>query len=217
MEEIDAYKTILEPSYGEFKDRGSKFFGYVKHIKSEDDFSKFLKEVKAEHFKARHHCFGYRLMDLDKFRYSDDGEPSGTAGKPIFNQLLSYELVDVACIVVRYFGGTKLGTSGLINAYKLGAKEAINNATIESLFKQEKINIAFDYGLMGNLMKTIKYLELKIDSTDYGETPNLNLIVNRSLVNETIVKIKAYFLDRATVDITDETRVEGIVFNGEKE
>jgi len=212
MEDIDAYKTILESGEGEFKDRGSKFFGYVKHVTSEQEFSDFIKEIKAQHFKARHHCFAYRLMDTDKFRYSDDGEPSGTAGKPIFNQLLSFDLVDVACIVVRYFGGTKLGTSGLINAYKNGAIEAIQNTKIELLHKQALINIAFDYGLMGNLMKAIKYLDLKIDSTDYGETPNLNIKVNQSTVDHTIVKVKAYLLDRSTEDIDDETEVEGIVF-----
>ncbi len=213
MKDIDAYKTILEPSEGEFKDRGSKFFGYVKHIKDEDDFAAFLKEVKAQHFKARHHCFGYRLMNTDKFRYSDDGEPSGTAGKPIFNQLLSFDLVDVACVVVRYFGGTKLGTSGLINAYKKGAKEAIENATIELLYQQAIINIAFDYGLMGNLMKALKYLDLNIDSTEFGAAPNLNIKVNQSAVDNTIERVKAYLLERSIEDITDKTEVEGIVFD----
>jgi len=213
MKDIDAYKTILEPSEGEFKDRGSNFFGYVKHIKDEDDFAAFLKEVKAQHFKARHHCFGYRLMNTDKFRYSDDGEPSGTAGKPIFNQLLSFDLVDVACVVVRYFGGTKLGTSGLINAYKKGAKEAIENATIELLYQQAIINIAFDYGLMGNLMKALKYLDLNIDSTEFGAAPNLNIKVNQSAVDNTIERVKAYLLERSIEDITDETEVEGIVFD----
>ena len=212
MNDKDAYHTILEPAESLFKDRGSKFFGYVRHIKNEDAFQDFMTDIKALHFKARHHCFGYRLMNTDKFRYSDDGEPSGTAGKPIFNQLLSYDLVDVGCIVVRYFGGTKLGTSGLINAYKLSAKEAIENAKIELLFRQSPIKIEFDYGLMGNLMKALKYLNLEIQETDFGASPNLTLHVNESVRGQTIIKIKAYLLDRATSDIEDDTEVEGIDF-----
>src|SRR6187551_833896 len=111
--------TIEKPSVAEYKDRGSKFLAYAFPISTADDFKKRLKELKEEHPKAAHHCFAYRLgNDKNNFRSSDDGEPSGSAGKPILGQIDSKELTNVAVVVVRYFGGTLLGLPGLINAYK---------------------------------------------------------------------------------------------------
>jgi len=110
-ESQDAYKTIKGTAEGEFKDRGSKFIAYVNYIETEEDFNHHVSEIKSLHLKARHHCYAYRFLDTNQFRYNDDGEPSGTAGKPIYNQLLSFDVVNVSCIVVRYFGGTKLLTA----------------------------------------------------------------------------------------------------------
>ncbi|NNE14995.1 MAG: YigZ family protein [Saprospiraceae bacterium] len=212
MKSPDAYKTIAGQSEGEFKDKGSKFFAYLKFIDTTEGFSDFLNEIKSKHFKARHHCFAYRLLNKDIFRYADDGEPSGTAGLPIYNQILSADLVNVGCIVVRYFGGTKLGTSGLINAYKLAAKDAIIKANILNKHLEAYINIAFDYGLMGNLLKCIKYLDLDIKETDYNASPNLTLVVKRSEGESAVKKIKAYMLNRSIEDIDDDTKIEGLVF-----
>jgi uncharacterized YigZ family protein len=141
---IDHYKTIAGPSTGEFKDRGSKFFAYAFPVFTEEEWQEELEAVKKEHFKARHHCYAYRLgVDQNNFRANDDGEPSGTAGRPILGQIDSFELTNVLIIVVRYFGGTKLGTSGLINAYKLSAAAALDNATIEERLIEDVYTLGF--------------------------------------------------------------------------
>lgn len=210
--ESDAYKTIETPSEGEFKDRGSKFFAYIKHIKSESDFADHLTEVKNLHFKARHHCFAYRLLDTDIFRSSDDGEPSGTAGKPIFNQLLSFDVVNVSCIVVRYFGGTKLGTSGLINAYKESAKLALANSTILDKFIMSKIKLSFDYAIMGNLMEAIKKLDITILEKNFDTDPHLIIGAKASEVKHKIDLIKGKLLGRSVTDITEDTEAPGLKF-----
>src|SRR5437764_3436924 len=116
---MNYYYTIEKPSLAEFKDRGSKFLAYAFPIQLVDDFKKRLKELKEEHPKAAHHCFAYRLgLDGNNFRVSDDGEPSGSAGRPILGQIDSKNIINAGVVVVRYFGGTLLGVPGLINAYK---------------------------------------------------------------------------------------------------
>jgi uncharacterized YigZ family protein len=120
----DTFKTIRTPAEGIFKDRGSKFLAYAYPIEQENEVKPLVENLKKEHFKAVHHCFAYRLgLDRSNFRVTDDGEPSGTAGKPIFNTLLSQEITNILVVVVRYFGGTLLGVPGLINAYKYGVPQ----------------------------------------------------------------------------------------------
>lgn len=202
----DAYKTIDFESEGEFKDRGSKFIGYLFPIKTEEDFKARMIELRTAHLKARHHCSSFRLRD-GLSRASDDGEPSGSAGKPIMNQLLSAELVNVGCIVVRYFGGTKLGVSGLINAYKTAAKLAIEQATIETKYKVKQVELKFDYAIMGALMDCLKYLELKISSKALEAQPALTLEIKESEVETAIIRIKAKMLNRSVSDIEEDTTV----------
>ncbi len=126
MSEKDFYHTIDQNSLAEFKDRSSRFLAYAYPIQSTDDFKNYLQQLKKEHPKAVHHCFAYRLgLDGNNFRISDDGEPSGTAGKPILGQIESKGLTNVLVIVVRYFGGTLLGVPGLINAYKTATAMAL--------------------------------------------------------------------------------------------
>ena len=141
----------------EFKDRGSRFIAYAFPVLSADDFKKRLKEIKEEHPKAAHHCFAYRIgTDGNNFRSSDDGEPSGSAGRPILGQIDSKELSNIAIIVVRYFGGTLLGVPGLINAYKTSASFALQlNPTIK---KPVLINyrLQFDYTILNEVMRIIK-------------------------------------------------------------
>jgi len=147
----------------EFKDRGSRFLAYAFPISSTDDFKKRSKELKEEHSKAVHYCFAYRIgTDGNNFRSSDDGEPSGSAGRPILGQIDSKELVDVAIIVVRYFGGTLLGVPGLINAYKTAASFALQSTPI--IKKPVLINyrIQFDYTIMNDVMRIIKKHECVI-------------------------------------------------------
>ena len=151
------YNTIVQPSTAEFKDRGSKFIAYAFAIETADDFKQQLQALKKEHPKAVHHCFAYRIgTDGNNFRSSDDGEPSGTAGKPILGQIDSKELTDVAMIVVRYWGGTLLGVPGLINAYKTAASLALQVTPIIQKQVEKKYSIEFDYTRMNEVMMILK-------------------------------------------------------------
>lgn len=153
----DTYKTIAAPAEGVFSDRGSKFIGYAYPIQSEDELKVIIQQLKAEHPKARHHCWALRLSpDRAVFRLNDDGEPSGTAGRPILNTLLSHNLTQVLVVVVRYFGGTLLGVPGLIHAYKTAANEAILAATIIEKTINDTYRLTFDYVQMNDVMKLIK-------------------------------------------------------------
>lgn len=153
----DVYQTIAAPSEGFFKDRGSRFLAYAYSVYSEEDIKACLEDLRKEHKKARHHCYGWRLgMDKNNYRANDDGEPSGTAGKPILGQIDSFETTNVLIVVIRYFGGTKLGTSGLINAYRTAARAAMENAEIIQKTQDEVHRIEFDYAIMNEVMTLIK-------------------------------------------------------------
>src|SRR3982750_246297 len=154
---MNHYYTIDRPSQAEFKDRGSKFLAYVFPIQTTDEFKKRLKELKEEHPKAAHHCFAYRIgTDGNNFRSSDDGEPSGSAGKPILGQIDSRELSGIAVVVVRYFGGTLLGVPGLINAYKTVTSLALQLTPIIQKPVLLHYELQFDYTLMNEIMMVVK-------------------------------------------------------------
>lgn len=151
------YSSIEKPSETEFKDRGSRFIAYAFPIQSPEDFKKRLKELKEEHPKAAHHCFAYRIgTDGNVFRSSDDGEPSGSAGKPILGQIDSKGLTNVAVVVVRYFGGTLLGVPGLINAYKTSTSLALQLTPITEKPVLVNYELQFDYTLMNDVMMFIR-------------------------------------------------------------
>jgi uncharacterized YigZ family protein len=151
------YYTIERPSVAEFKDRGSKFLAYAYPIDTIEDFKKHLKTLKEEHPKAVHHCFAYRLgTDNNNFRANDDGEPSGSAGKPILGQIDSKQLTNTAVVVVRYFGGTLLGVPGLINAYKTSTALALQLTPIVQKPVLEIYELQFDYTVMNDVMTIVK-------------------------------------------------------------
>src|SRR5215218_204327 len=151
------YKTIEKPSQTEFKDRGSRFIAYAFPIQTIDDFKKRLKELKEQHPKAVHHCFAYRIgTDGNNFRANDDGEPSGSAGKPILGQLDSKSLTNTAIVVVRYFGGTLLGVPGLINAYKTATSLALQLTPIIEKPVLISYQLQFDYTLLNDVMIQVK-------------------------------------------------------------
>ena len=163
MIEQDFYKTIDQPAVAEFKDRGSKFIAHTFPIATVEDFKKRLQELKKEHSKAVHHCFAYRIgTDGNVFRVSDDGEPSGTAGKPILGQIDSKEVTNIAVIVVRYFGGTLLGVPGLINAYKTATSLALQVTPIVHRQVEIKYAIHFDYTQMNEVMMVMKQCNCSI-------------------------------------------------------
>jgi uncharacterized YigZ family protein len=163
MEEKGTYNTIAQTSTAEFKDRGSKFIAFAFPIETADDFKLQLQVLKKEHPKAVHHCFAYRIgTDGNNFRSSDDGEPSGTAGKPILGQIDSKELTNAAIIVVRYWGGTLLGVPGLINAYKNAAAMALQVTPIIEKQVEVKYSIEFDYTQMNDVMMILKQYNCSI-------------------------------------------------------
>jgi uncharacterized YigZ family protein len=151
------YYTIEKQAFAEFKDRGSKFLAYAYPIQTVEDFKKHLKALKEEHPKAVHHCFAYRIgTDNNNFRANDDGEPSGSAGKPILGQIDSKQLTNVAVVVVRYFGGTLLGVPGLINAYKTSTSLALQLTPIVQKPVLELYELQFDYTMMNDVMVVVK-------------------------------------------------------------
>ncbi len=154
----DEYKTITSPSpEGLFKAKGSKFYGYAFPVLDEDEVATFVKTVQDQHHKARHHCYAYRIgLDGDRWRANDDGEPSSSAGKPILGQIDSYELTNILIVVVRYFGGTKLGVSGLIEAYREGAIATLSQAEIIEKIQTQRLRIQTDYAHLSDLMNAVK-------------------------------------------------------------
>ena len=160
MSEIeDSYKTIKEPSEGFFKDRGSKFFGYAYPYTSEQELEAKIEELKKEHHTARHHCYAYRFKkDYSVYRANDDGEPTNAAGKPILGQIDAKYLTNVAVVVVRYFGGTKLGVGGMMNAYKEAALDTLNNAEILVCTIDDIFEVSFGYPEMNTVMRFMKDL-----------------------------------------------------------
>lgn len=191
MEKIDHYLTITEPAVGEFRDRGSKFFAYAYPVYNEKEWQTHLEALRKEHFKARHHCYAFRLgLDKNNFRANDDGEPSGTAGRPILGQIDALGLTYVLVVVVRYFGGTLLGTSGLINAYKLAAADALQNAQVIERTVEDVYLLDFDYGLMSQVMNVLKKLELDIVAQVFDEKAKISVAIRQSEVEETILQLK---------------------------
>ncbi len=163
MIETDIYQTIAQPSIAEFKDRGSRFIAYSYPIRSAEEFKEKLQLLKKEHPKAVHHCFGYRLgLDGNNYRVSDDGEPSGTAGKPILGQIDSKGLTNVLIIVVRYFGGTLLGVPGLINAYKSAASMALQLTPFTQKPVMVRWTVTFDYTQMNDVMRWVKAFNCEV-------------------------------------------------------
>lgn len=157
------YQTISSPVEAEFTDRGSRFIAYAYPIESVAEFKLQLHQLKEQHPKAVHHCFAYRLgTDKNNFRSSDDGEPSGSAGKPILNQIDSVGITNVLVVVVRYFGGILLGVPGLINAYKQSTQQALRLATIETRSIEKLLWLQTDYNSMNDVMHWIKYYQLRV-------------------------------------------------------
>ena len=157
----DTYLTIEEKTQGLYKEKGSRFISFAFPVIKEEEVKEIIKDIKKEYFDARHHCYAYILgHDKSAYRMNDDGEPSSTAGKPIYGQLLSKDLTNILVVVVRYFGGTKLGVSGLIQAYKQAAIDALNNAKIIEKTVDEIYSVSFEYVLMNDVMKVLKEFDV---------------------------------------------------------
>lgn len=188
----DAYRTVLLNSEGIYKEKGSKFIGLVFPVLEEKEVKEILKQLKSKYHDARHHCYGFRLgADLSKFRFSDDGEPSGTAGKPIFGQIKSFELTNILIVVVRYFGGTKLGVGGLISAYREAAKQAILNNQITQKHLQSLIELEFEYSNMNGVMRMIKELQATVLEQEFEERCSIRFSIRMSQQEAVLAKLNS--------------------------
>jgi len=178
----DLYKTISKPAESNFRDHASKFIGFLYPVRSEEEIKQHLSELKKQFYDATHHCYAYRLGPKgETFRANDDGEPSGTAGKPILNQLLSAEVTNVLAVVVRYYGGTKLGVPGLINAYKEATKEALSAATFIEETVNNQFEVCFEYAAMNEVMRVVKDLNPAIVDQEMNLTCRMILEIRQSL------------------------------------
>ena len=207
----DTFKTIEQPTFGEFKDKGSKFLAYTTPLSIEADFPLFLDKIKKEHPKARHHCFAWRLgLDQNRYRANDDGEPSGTAGRPILGQIDSFGLTNVGIVVVRYFGGTLLGTSGLITAYREAAAAALREAIIIEKIIENIYRIKFGYDKMPDVMNAVKRLKINVLQQIFEESGTLIIAIRQSEAEQRLLEIRAEILKISLEEAQNRENTEGV-------
>lgn len=178
----DTYKTIAQKSEGTYTEKRSKFLAFAHPVETLDQIKELIEGYKKKYYDARHVCYAYMLgADRTTFRANDDGEPSSTAGKPILGQINSKELTNILVVVIRYFGGVKLGTSGLIIAYKEATIAALSNANVIEKQVEELISYTFPYVMMNSVMKVVKELNPQIVSQTYEQTCQITLSIRRSM------------------------------------
>jgi uncharacterized YigZ family protein len=188
----DTYKTIKIKSEGIYKDKGSKFIAFAFPVANEEQIREHLNELRKKYYDARHHCYAWALGPTrDAHRMNDDGEPSGTAGKPIYGQILSNDLTNILIVVVRYFGGIKLGVRGLINAYKAAALDAIEKNQIDEKIIKDVFELQFEYPLLNEIMRIIKEYDLEQISQNFQETCSILIAIRKERVGEIYEKLKS--------------------------
>ena len=208
---MSKYKTISSESVGEFRDKGSKFLAYAYPVRDEKTVAQHLEILKKEHPKARHWCYAWRMgLDKNNYRANDDGEPSGTAGRPILGQIDSFGLTNVLIIVVRYFGGTLLGTSGLIQAYRESASDALSQAIIVEKTVCDFYQFTFDYTQMPDVMNALKKMDLEVLNKDFGEKGNLQIAIPIDKIDETLLRFKALVLKKTEEEAALQEEIEGV-------
>ncbi|MBR0244979.1 MAG: YigZ family protein [Bacteroidales bacterium] len=185
MEAFDAYRSLAAPSEGLFKDNGSRFIALAYPVETEEEVKAIVASLRKEYHDARHHCYAYRLgYKGDIFRASDDGEPAGSAGRPILGQIDSAGLSDVLVVVVRYFGGIKLGIPGLIRAYKTSTADALAQNQVVTKIAGQNFRLHFDYLSMNAVMKVLKDMDLSPRSQAFGERCTLEVRVRLSFLED---------------------------------
>lgn len=182
---ITSFYTINTPAHAEYKEKGSRFLAFAMPVSSEDEVKACLADLKKKYFDARHHCYAYRLgADKTKFRAYDDGEPNHSAGDPILGQLKSKDLTNVLVVVVRYFGGTKLGVGGLITAYKTSAEAALDQAEVIEQFVTQRLLLSYAYETTPQVMKLVKDFELKIMDQQFNDSCRMEADVLVSVLDQ---------------------------------
>lgn len=188
---VYTYRTIQQPAEGIYKEKGSKFLAFAYPVKSETEIRERLDALRKEYFDARHHCYAWMLgAERKMFRANDDGEPNHSAGDPILGQIRSKELTDILVVVVRYFGGTKLGVGGLISAYKISAEDALNHANIIEQEVTEQIVVLYDYVSTPEVMKLVKDFDLKIISQDFSDGCSMEAEIRLKVKDSFTEKVK---------------------------
>ena len=212
MDRAGSYRSIAHPVEGELKDRGSKFIAYAAPTATEAAVEAHLAAVRKLHNKARHHCYAYRLgTDGNTFRANDDGEPSGTAGRPILGQLDSFGITDVCVVVVRYFGGTLLGAGGLIQAYRGAAAAALGKAQLVEHTVKDTYRLDFDYALMGPMMSSLDRIAAERVGQHFGERGQVDIALPIAEAEQTLHRLKAYLLGRDPANSPTIEAVPGVV------
>jgi uncharacterized YigZ family protein len=197
----DTYKTVEKMAAGLYKEKGSRFISSVHPVTSEEEIKQILAEIKTRYFDARHHCYAWILgTNGEDFRANDDGEPSSTAGKPILGQLLSRELTNILLVVVRYFGGTKLGTSGLAQAYRAAAADALDHAVIIEKNEEATLRVTFNYLVMNDVMKVLKEESPRVEERDFALACRVVLRVRRSLLDRLRARLQGIESVQVSVD-----------------
>lgn len=201
MEADDLYRTVAQEAEAACRERSSKFLSWIFPVRSEEEIRQHLDTLRKRFFDATHHCYAWRLGPRgEAFRANDDGEPSGTAGKPILGQLLSHDLTDCLIVVVRYFGGTKLGVPGLIAAYKESAAAAIEAARIVERTVDRTVTVDFPYVAMNDIMRVVKELQPRIEAQEFDNLCTMRLTIRESLADrleERLRKAGGSLRDRA--------------------
>lgn len=188
---MDTYQTIAAASEGIYKEKGSKFLAFAYPIFSEEEFKNHLAQLKKDYHDARHHCYAFKLgLTENEYRYSDDGEPNNSAGKPIYGQILSKNLTNVGIVVVRYFGGTKLGVGGLVTAYKEAAADALQNARIIEQTVNNFYQILFDYPVMSEVMNFVKHHQLQITKQLFENTCLIEFGIRKSEADTVVSELE---------------------------
>jgi uncharacterized YigZ family protein len=189
---MDAYKTIGQSAEGTFRDRNSRFLAFGHPVTSVDEALEIVEGLRKKYHDARHHCYAYRIgVESEQTRMNDDGEPSGTAGKPIYNQILTHQVTNILVVVVRYFGGTLLGTGGLINAYKSATADMFEHAVIAERFIIQTIELKFPYEKLNSVMRILKDEDLIPVHPVYEMDCSMQLHVRKGSCDKVIQKLSA--------------------------
>ena len=207
---IDTYLVLASAARAELKVKGSRFIAVAIPVKNQKKADDAIRRIRKRDHDATHHSTAYRLgSNADVFRFNDDGEPAGSAGKPILRQIESRELTNTLVVVTRYFGGTKLGTGGLIRAYGDVASLALDQARVQTVINRTVVSVCFDYADTSPAMQTIKRFDAKIESTRYGDQTRIRLAVRTSQRDDFVARFKDALSGRCVVDVSrpnDEMR-----------
>ena len=191
MNDDDRYRTVAAPAEAACRERSSKFLAYIYPVSSEEEIRTILDDLHKRFFDATHHCYAWRLGPRgERFRANDDGEPSGTAGKPILGQLLSNDITDCLLVVVRYFGGTKLGVPGLIAAYRESAAEAIAAASIVDRTVDRTVRVDFPYVVMNDIMRVVKEEQPRIVGQEFDNLCTMRLMIRESRAEALVERLR---------------------------